>query len=83
MNMSVEERMIRIISEVLGIEPEKITMDSNFVEDFGVESIDTIEMVAAAEEEFDLDVPLEDAEKNTTVGKTIEYVKMRLAEKEG
>jgi acyl carrier protein len=81
--MSVEERMIRIISEVLGVEPEKITMDSNFVEDFGVESIDTIEMVAAAEEEFDLDVPLEDAEKNTTVGKTIEYVKMRLAEKEG
>jgi acyl carrier protein len=81
--MSVEERMIRIISEVLGVEPEKITMDSNFVEDFGVESIDTIEMVAAAEEEFDLDVPLEDAEKNTTVGKTIEYVKMRLAEREG
>lgn len=83
MKMSVEERMIRIISEVLGVEPEKITMDSNFVEDFGVESIDTIEMVAAAEEEFDLDVPLEDAEKNTTVGKTIEYVKMRLAEREG
>lgn len=83
MKMSVEERMIRIISEVLGVEAEKITMDSNFVEDFGVESIDTIEMVAAAEEEFDLDVPLEDAEKNTTVGKTIEYVKMRLAEREG
>jgi acyl carrier protein len=83
LKMSVEERMIRIISEVLGVEPEKITMDSNFVEDFGVESIDTIEMVAAAEEEFDLDVPLEDAEKNTTVGKTIEYVKMRLAEREG
>jgi acyl carrier protein len=81
--MSVEERMIKIISEILGVEPETIKMDSHFVDDFGVESIDTIEMVAAAEEEFELDIPLEDAEKNTTVGKTIEYIKMRLAEKKG
>jgi acyl carrier protein len=76
--MSVEERMIKIISEVLGIEPEKIKMDSHFVDDFGVESIDTIEMVAAAEEEFDIDIPLEEAEKNTTVGKTIEYIKSKV-----
>ena len=78
--MDVEDRMIKIISEVLGIEPERIKMDSHFVDDFGVESIDTIEMVAAAEEEFEIDIPLEDAEKNTTVGKTIEYLKMRLSE---
>jgi acyl carrier protein len=77
--MSVEERMIKIISEVLGIEPEKIKMDSHFVDDFGVESIDTIEMVAAAEEEFDIDIPLEEAEKNTTVGKTIEYIKSKVS----
>jgi acyl carrier protein len=77
--MSVEERMIKIISEVLGIEPEKIKMDSNFVDDFGVESIDTIEMVAAAEEEFDIDIPLEEAEKNTTVGKTIDYIKTKVS----
>jgi acyl carrier protein len=43
-----------------------------------VESIDTIEMVAAAEEEFDIDIPLEEAEKNTTVGKTIEYIKTKV-----
>jgi len=79
--MSVEERMIKIISEVLGVEPERVTMDANFVDDFGVESVDTIELVAAAEEEFDIDIPLEDAEKNTTVGKTIEYVKKKVAEK--
>ena len=77
--MSVEERMIKIISEVLGIEREKITMDAHYVDDFGVESIDTIEMIAAAEEEFDIDIPLEEAEKNTTVGKTIEYLKERLS----
>ena len=77
--MSVEEKMIKIISEVLGIEREKIKMDSHFVDDFGVESIDTIEMVAAAEEEFDIDIPLEEAEKNTTVGKTIEYIKTKVS----
>ena len=77
--MSVEERMLKIISEVLGIEPVKIKMDSHFVDDFGVESIDTIEMVAAAEEEFDIDIPLEEAEKNTTVGKTIEYIKSKVS----
>ncbi len=79
--MSVEERMIKIIVDILGIEEDRITPESRFVEDFGVESIDTIELVAAAEEEFDIDVPLEDAEKNTTVGKTIDYVKRRLKEK--
>jgi acyl carrier protein len=79
--MSVEEKMIKIISGVLGIDPESITMEANFVEDFGVESVDTIEMIAAAEEEFDIDIPLEDAEKNTTVGKTIDYLKERLGEK--
>jgi len=79
--MSVEERMIKVISDVLGVEREKITMDAKFVEDFGVESIDTIELVAASEEEFDIEIPLEDAEKNTTVGKTIEYVKRRVKAK--
>lgn len=78
--MSVEERMLKIITDVLGIDRNEITMDSNLVEDFGVESIDTIELVAAAEEEFDIEIPLEDAEKNTTVGKTIEYLKKRLNE---
>ncbi len=79
--MSVEERMIKIISDVLGIDPEKITMDAHFVDDLGVESIDTIEMVAAAEDEFGIDIPLEEAEQNTTVGKTIEYLKRRLSKK--
>ncbi len=78
--VSVEERMLKIITDVLGIDRNEITMDSNLVEDFGVESIDTIELVAAAEEEFDIEIPLEDAEKNTTVGKTIEYLKKRLNE---
>lgn len=78
--VSVEERMLKIITDVLGIDRNEITMDSNLVEDFGVESIDTIELVAAAEEEFDIEIPLEDAEKNTTVGKTIDYLKSRLNE---
>jgi acyl carrier protein len=78
--VSVEERMLKIITDVLGIDRNEITMDSNLVEDFGVESIDTIELVAAAEEEFDIEIPLEDAEKNTTVGKTIDYLKNRLNE---
>lgn len=80
--MSVEDRVIKIISDILGIERDKISMDANYVEDFGVESVDTIEMVAASEEEFDIDIPLEEAEKNTTVGKTIEYIKCKLKENE-
>ncbi len=80
--MSVEDRVIKIISDILGVERDKISMDANYVEDFGVESVDTIEMVAASEEEFDIDIPLEEAEKNTTVGKTIEYIKGKLKENE-
>jgi len=74
--------MIKIVSDVLGIDPEKITLDSNFVEDLGVESLDTVEIVAAAEVEFGIDIPMEDAEKNTTVGKAVEYIKNKLKEKE-
>ncbi len=80
--MSVEERMIKIVSDVLGIEPDKITMESNFVKDLGVESLDTVEIVAASEVEFGIEIPMEDAEKNTTVGKAVEYIKKKLEEKE-
>jgi acyl carrier protein len=64
-----------IIVENLGVDNEKVTEDASFVEDLGADSLDTVELVMAFEEEFDIEIPDEDAEKLTTVGEAIAYLK--------
>ncbi len=72
---SVEERVKEIICEQLGVEENEVTPNAKFIEDLGADSLDTVELVMAFEEEFDLEIPDEDAEKITTVGDAIQYIK--------
>lgn len=71
----VEERVKEIICEQLGVEEDEVTPNAKFIEDLGADSLDTVELVMAFEEEFDLEIPDEDAEKITTVGDAIQYIK--------
>ncbi len=73
--MSIEERVKEIIVEHLGVEATQVTEKAKFVEDLGADSLDTVELVMALEEEFSLEIPDEDAEKITSVGDAIEYIK--------
>ncbi len=72
--MSVQEEVKDIIVEQLGVDPDKVTLEASFVDDLGADSWDTVELVMALEEKFDLEIPDEEAEKLTTVGKAIEYI---------
>jgi acyl carrier protein len=76
--MSVEERVKKIIAEQLGVEEEDINPESSFVEDLGADSLDTVELVMAFEEEFGIEIPDEDAEKILTVQNSIDYIKERM-----
>jgi acyl carrier protein len=71
----VEERVKAIIVEQLGVEENDVAPAAKFIEDLGADSLDTVELVMAFEEEFDLEIPDEDAEKITTVGDAIQYIK--------
>lgn len=72
---TVEERVKKIIAEQLGVEEDEVTTEAAFVEDLGADSLDTVELVMALEEEFSIEIPDEDAEKILTVGKALEYIK--------
>jgi acyl carrier protein len=72
---TVEERVKKIIGEQLGVEEDEVTLEANFVEDLGADSLDTVELVMALEEEFGIEIPDEDAEKILTVGKALDYIK--------
>jgi acyl carrier protein len=65
----------KIIAEQLGGEEDEVTPEASFVEDLGADSLDTVELVMALEEEFSIEIPDEDAEKILTVGKALEYIK--------
>ena len=69
------ERVKKIVVEHLNVDPDKVTESASFIEDLGADSLDTVELVMAFEEEFDLEIPDEDAEKITTVGDAISYIK--------
>jgi acyl carrier protein len=71
----VEERVKEIICEQLGVEEDEVHTNAKFIEDLGADSLDTVELVMAFEEEFDLEIPDEDAEKIATVGDAITYIK--------
>ncbi|QEH44529.1 acyl carrier protein [Aggregatibacter actinomycetemcomitans] len=72
--MSIEERVKKIIIEQLGVKEEDVKPEASFVEDLGADSLDTVELVMALEEEFDIEIPDEEAEKITTVQSAIDYV---------
>ncbi|MCK5438528.1 MAG: acyl carrier protein [Gemmatimonadetes bacterium] len=80
--MSVEARVKEIIVENLGVDGEKVSSDASFVEDLGADSLDTVELVMAFEEEFDIEIPDEDAEKLTTVGEATSYLKNKTEEQQ-
>lgn len=75
MAASIEERVKEISAEQLDVDPSTVNLDARFVEDLGADSLDTVELVMAFEEEFDLEIPDEDAEKIRTVGDAVQYVK--------
>jgi len=75
MAVNIEEKVKEIIVEQLGVEASSVNADSSFINDFGADSLDTVELVMAFEEEFDIEIPDEDAEKISTVGKAISYIK--------
>jgi len=77
---SVEERVRDLVVEQLGVNPEQVTREASFIDDLGADSLDTVELVMAFEEEFGLEIPDEDAEKITTVGDAITYIKKKLQE---
>ena len=68
------EKIKSIIAEQLGVKPEEVTPQASFVDDLGADSLDTVELVMALEEEFGIEIPDEDAEKMTTVGEAIKYI---------
>ncbi|MFC0308835.1 acyl carrier protein [Gallibacterium trehalosifermentans] len=72
--MSIEERVKKIIVDQLGAKEEDVKPEASFVEDLGADSLDTVELVMALEEEFDIEIPDEEAEKITTVQSAIDYV---------
>ncbi len=72
---SLEEKVKDIIVDQLGVNAEQVTNEAKFIEDLGADSLDTVELVMAFEEEFGVEVPDEDAEKLQTVGTVIEYLK--------
>jgi acyl carrier protein len=72
--MSVEERVKEIIVEQLGVETAQVTERAKFVDDLGADSLDTVELVMALEEEFSIEIPDEDAEKIVSVGDAINYI---------
>jgi acyl carrier protein len=71
---SVDERVKNIIVEQLGVEESQVTDTAKFVEDLGADSLDTVELVMALEEEFSIEIPDEDAEKIATVGDAVNYI---------
>ena len=76
---SLEEKVKKIIAEQLSVSEDQITPDASFVEDLGADSLDTVELVMALEEEFEIEIPDEDAEKITTVHQAIDYINERRA----
>jgi acyl carrier protein len=72
---NTESKVKEIIINELGVEPEKVTLEASFVEDLGADSLDTVELVMAFEEEFGIEIPDEDAEQLQTVGDAVKYLK--------
>lgn len=77
---SIEERVKEIIVEQLGVEEDEVSPDASFIDDLGADSLDTVELVMAFEEEFNIEIPDEDAEGITTVQDAVDYIKANMKE---
>ena len=71
---SIEERVQKIVVEQLGVKDDEVTPNASFVDDLGADSLDTVELVMALEEEFECEIPDEDAEKITNVKQAVDYI---------
>ena len=80
MSESIENRVTQIVSEQLGIKIEEMTKSSSFVDDLGADSLDTVELVMTLEDEFECEIPDEEAEKITTIQQAIDYITAAQAE---
>ena len=76
---TIEERVKKIVVEQLGVKEDEVTPNASFVDDLGADSLDTVELVMAFEEEFDIEIPDEDAEEIATVADAIRYIKDKTA----
>jgi acyl carrier protein len=79
MSTNIAETVRKIVAEQLGVDMEKVVPEASFIDDLGADSLDTVELVMALEEEFDQEIPDEDAEKIRTVQDAINYIQDRLA----
>ncbi len=79
--MGVQEKITEIIVEQLGVKPEEVVPEASFVDDLGADSLDTVELVMAFEEEFGAEIPDEDAEKIQTVGDAVKYIEEKTGQK--
>ena len=79
---NLEERVKKIIVSQLAVDASEISPQAQFVQDLGADSLDTVELVMALEEEFDIEIPDEDAEKIKTVGEAVSYIKEKLSKKD-
>jgi acyl carrier protein len=75
--MAVSEKVKSIIAEQLGVKKEEVTDEAKFIDDLGADSLDTVELVMALEEEFGIEIPDEDAEKMATVGEAVKYIEQK------
>jgi acyl carrier protein len=75
-----QQKVIDLIVDQLGVDADNVTPEAHFIDDLGADSLDTVELVMAFEEEFDIEIPDEDAEKLETVGNAIDYLNKRLSE---
>jgi len=73
--MSVEDRVKEIIIDQLGVEDKQVNSEASFIDDLGADSLDTVELVMALEEEFEIEIPDEEAEKIATVQNAVDYIK--------
>ena len=76
-NPTIEERVIKIVCDQMGTTPDKVTKETSFINDLGADSLDTVELVMEFEDEFEISIPDEDAEKIQTVGNAIDYIKAK------
>jgi acyl carrier protein len=76
-NPSVEDRVKKIVCDQMGTTPDKVNRETSFINDLGADSLDTVELVMEFEDEFEISIPDEDAEKIQTVGNAIEYIEAK------
>ena len=79
MSQDIQETVRKIVAEQLGVDMEKVVLEASFIEDLGADSLDTVELVMALEEEFNQEIPDEDAEKIRTVKDAVDYIQSRLS----